>query len=788
MKKNYAILFFIFIFFTLKSQNINMGNGSVVITCPGPANFYDSGGPGSSYNNSEDFTLTVSPSNVSLCLQLAFTTFSTESCCDNLKIYDGNSVAGTLLGTFAGNTIPPTLTSSTGAFTFVWHSDGSIVYPGWAATLNCVTCPPPPAYYTMSNGTVALTCPPTNTVFYDSGGSASNYSNSEVLIKTFTVPAGNCLSLNFTAFSTESCCDSLRIFDGPNTSSPLIGAYSGATSPGLVTASGTSITFRFRSDGSVTNPGWTATISCVPLCSGMPTGGTASLITTPCPPSGSVNITVTGASTAGCGIITQWQSAPALAGPWTNVGSTNISTLTVPTSASTFYRQLISCGASTASSSAVAASSYSIPCSLSTYTAATTTYSFENFVGTVLPTTDDILFATFVNFGFTFCFGGSQYFGGYVASNCAFVLDAVPCNPNILTSTYAAGGAGTGYTIPNPAPINGTSLPRNAILGPWHDINPASTGTVATSRIAFTILGVAPNRRFIVSYENIPMYSTACETVVAQRFTSQIKLFETSNKIEIHVGNKQVCSTWNNGQAVMGLQSFDGTIYIPPVNATAHNAVVSPGPYNQWTMTNTAYKFDSPCAANSGPCVVLPIGFKSFYAENISSINKLTWQTEEERNIKEFIVERSTDAVNFSTIGNQTANNKASTYIYNDNTFKPNVINYYKITAVEYTGERKSTFIIPVGGVYDNLNISEIFPNPTKDKFTISITSKTASNCTLTIKDMFGRELKKSNQPINAGFSQLNISCNELNSGIYFVEIADVNGKIMSQQKLIIGN
>ena len=40
-------------------------------------------------------------------------------------------------------------------------------------------------------------------------------------------------------------------------------------------------------------------------------------------------------------------------------------------------------------------------------------------------TTDDVLFTTIVNFGFPFCFGGSQYWGGYVASNGAFVFDGI---------------------------------------------------------------------------------------------------------------------------------------------------------------------------------------------------------------------------------------------------------------------------------------------------------------------------------------------------------------------------
>jgi hypothetical protein len=54
----------------------------------------------------------------------------------------------------------------------------------------------------------------------------------------------------------------LHIYDGYNTTAPLIVTYSGYISPGIVTSSGTALTLRFISAGSVTYVGWAATISC----------------------------------------------------------------------------------------------------------------------------------------------------------------------------------------------------------------------------------------------------------------------------------------------------------------------------------------------------------------------------------------------------------------------------------------------------------------------------------------------------------------------------------------------
>lgn len=423
-----------------------------------------------------------------------------------------------------------------------------------------------------------------------------------------------------------------------------------------------------------------------------------------------------------------------------------------------------------------------ITCPLSTYTASSIGYSFDAFAGTVLPTTDDVLFTSIINFGFPFCYGGSQYWGGYVASNAAFVFDAVPCFPNIQANLYAAGGIGTGYTIPSPAPVNGTSIPRNAILAPWQDIDPSIGGT-----IRYTTLGVAPNRRFVASWQSIPMYSCGTSSP-AIYYTGQIKLFETTNNIEIHVGNKGVCPTFNNGEAVLGLHSFDGLTYRPPVNATAHNAVGGAGPYNQWSMSNTAYRFASPCAV-SGPCLTLPINFKSFYGQQIEATNKLTWETALEENISEYIVERSSDAINFTEIGRALPYNQPSKYDFKDVTFKPNIINYYKVTALEKDGKRKSTNTIPIGGNYEDINVSEIYPNPIRDNFTLSYNAKIETEVFVSIKDMFGRVVKSTQHSISVGNTQTMINCPELTSGVYIVEVTGSNnGKVISQQKLIVVN
>ncbi len=115
--------------------------------------------------------------------------------------------------------------------------------------------------YNMGNlGTVNNAC---GGMFYDSGGPAGNYGNSQFLTATFCAPAGQYISFNFTAFNTESFFDFLDVYNGPTIGSPLIGSYTGTVGPGTVTSTlGGCITFVFDSDISDVASGWAATITC----------------------------------------------------------------------------------------------------------------------------------------------------------------------------------------------------------------------------------------------------------------------------------------------------------------------------------------------------------------------------------------------------------------------------------------------------------------------------------------------------------------------------------------------
>jgi PKD repeat protein len=124
------------------SEQYLMSNGEAT-TCSGL--FVDDGGLEGNYANNKDFVFTVyGDSDISeAILTVDFVAFNIEdeaNCnYDYLKIYNGNSTAAALIGTYCGTNSPGMVEAdnSENALTFEFHSDNSVNGPGWRANINC---------------------------------------------------------------------------------------------------------------------------------------------------------------------------------------------------------------------------------------------------------------------------------------------------------------------------------------------------------------------------------------------------------------------------------------------------------------------------------------------------------------------------------------------------------------------------------------------------------------------------------------------------------------------------
>jgi hypothetical protein len=200
--------------FTTGAGCYTQTTGGSYVTCGGT--FYDSGGT-NNYSNNENTTTTICPSTPGQYVSVAFTSFSTENCCDHLSIYNGNTTGAPLIGTFQGTVAPCNIvsTAANGCLTFGYISDISIVSTGWTATLSCVAAPPAaPAGATCSNApAIALPYSATGqtTACYGNdytnlsiGSCGTLYESGEDHVYALTVASAQCIAISLTNCSSSN--------------------------------------------------------------------------------------------------------------------------------------------------------------------------------------------------------------------------------------------------------------------------------------------------------------------------------------------------------------------------------------------------------------------------------------------------------------------------------------------------------------------------------------------------------------------------------------------------------
>lgn len=150
------------------------------------------------------------------------------------------------------------------------------------------------------------------------------------------------------------------------------------------------------------------------------------------------------------------------------------------------------------------------------YTLTSTTYNAEIPSGTatnIFTAGDDAVSAS-IALPFTFTYFGTAY-----------------TNLFSYTNGFLELGTSSGSTGAYGAAIPTAATPNSIIAGVWDDLNVTGAGSPT---VRYFTNGTAPNRRFIVEYSNVKFYNGAANT---GSVSFQIKLYETSNDIEVHITN-----------------------------------------------------------------------------------------------------------------------------------------------------------------------------------------------------------------------------------------------------------
>jgi gliding motility-associated-like protein len=174
--------------------------------------------------------------------------------------------------------------------------------------------------------------------------------------------------------------------------------------------------------------------------------------------------------------------------------------------------------------------------------------------GPLGPVTDILLddrYSSIIDLPFPFPFYGVYYNRLVVSGNGYISFDLGNANQ---FSHWDLSPNGTFVNLPSDL------YDQALICGPLHDID-ISDNTPANQspnrKIKYNQVGTAPNRRWVLSFYKIPLYGTACDNQVDN--THQIVLHESTGLIEVFVQEREICTGWNDGKAMIGLQDMSRT-------------------------------------------------------------------------------------------------------------------------------------------------------------------------------------------------------------------------------------
>ncbi|MBP7808180.1 MAG: T9SS type A sorting domain-containing protein [Bacteroidia bacterium] len=796
MKNLFTLLFFFFFCGIAFSQPCNIGTINQIATLP-----YTSGA-------------------LTTCGAVDNITSANAVTCGSTLYFGGEDAVHTFTPTFSGQLeIAITSTGSwSGLFLYAGCpiSGGSCITNSTSSTGSKTVCANVVAgtvYYVVIDSWPSPTCNPYSLSIsgcsgVPAGGTANTTSAS-------VCASGNTVGLSVTGSSTGACGFTYQWQSAPAAAGPWtnVGGATAATySPGI-----TGVICYRRLTTCAAGTG-TSTSVCLSIATcAAPTGGSAAAApTVACAAGGTVALSVTGGST-GCGYTYQWESAPAAAGPWTNIAGATFSTAVgTVNSPSTCFRRRIMCGASSATSTAVCVTPAATCASqLGSGVVAVGALPYSTS-GTTCGSGNDL---TTANVSTSGC-SSTSYFTG---EDQVFVF--TPTTNGNITINLTSTGTWTGLMLYNTCPLSCSG--SSGCVG-------SSTSSTGNKSLVVCVNAGTTYYLILDSFASPACNPYSSLTISAPSVTSTTNDFcssptslssggtftgSTTGMTADQPGNLSgtFCGSTENNQwfsfvataatHTFGFTGIGGASCPYGVQGQVFNVATTPTPcasctsftnqstpcYNpgttaSGTLTATSLTIGqtyylvvdgnagSACtfSINGWSTPVLPVDLISFNGIGLDTkTNKLEWRVAMESNFDHYQIQRSVDGKSFSDLDKvfaSVSSNSEKTYNYYDKSFVEN-INYYRLKIVDKDATFRYSNLVAINSDKSSkFKVNKIFPNPANTDIYMSVDIPTDTEIEYQILDVTGRIVAQSKQAVSMGTTVLSVNLEKLSKGIYYLK------------------
>lgn len=280
---------------------------------------------------------------------------------------------------------------------------------------------------------------------------------------------------------------------------------------------------------------------------------------------------------------------------------------------------------------------------------------------------------------------------GFVGTDFFFDLNISSSGGNVylgdsdFSFPFNSGNFSASATISR---VSGTNTMVSTSSLPASSYVPSATTTSGGTVLTINIQGIAPADQADFNDRVAVIGSTASRI-------SRFKISSITNPVGF---SNLTCGTIN-------VQGYDNT-----------------SPFNENPKTTSC---------TNPPSVALPLTLLNFTAKPQTENIALNWQTADETNFKGFDIQRSTDGVNFNSIGFTNAKSNGS-YSTVDNNVTKGEIYYYRLKMIDNNVSFKYS---PVQSASLNTDFTvRLFPNPTHNNTTLQIENKYADETEATIQ------------------------------------------------------
>ena len=265
-----------------------------------------------------------------------------------------------------------------------------------------------------------------------------------------------------------------------------------------------------------------------------------------------------------------------------------------------------------------------------------------------------------------------------------------------------------------------------------------------------------------------PTGVTAGTSTYTITFTSPISI-PVGNNYTINVNS----STGNTVELYTGSVTTYPETYSPVFSITGNgdnnNPNGAPAYYN-WNVSYAQGCARVPVVATISPScpTATPVKLIEFTAELANGKVELNWSTASELNNNYFLVQRSTDGDNFTTIDTVKGHGNSNTilyYQYTDNAPVTGTV-YYRLVQVDYNGTQNSSSLASVTN--EQSLTATVYPNPFDKTINLLVSSREIYKVKVQITDLSGKVLYSSDQYTT---NQTILLGQELTSGMYVLEI-----------------